>query len=187
LNVEKQTDENNDNPDEKKDFIRLKKRMEHQILREFAEYLFASGVYDIDDIESLLLKKWDDVYPPIGSRDNILADLGSFLWFMGDFIVERVVGESFPKIGDQQLFIEVIPYPNCEDSSYVYIIETTTHSFLVRGCGCRTWWHDPDSIAEDLKEIESKMKEGWELVKSRVLALDLLGTPADLPFRKGQE
>jgi hypothetical protein len=165
----------------------LEARMKHPVLKEFAEYLFASGAYDIDDIESLLLKKWGDVYPAIGSRDNILADLGSFLWFMGDFVVERVVGESFPKIGDQQLFIEVIPYPNCEDSSYVYIIETTTHSFLVRGCGCRTWWHDPDSIAEDLKEIESKMKEGWELVKKRVLALDLLGTPTDLPFRKGQE
>jgi len=164
----------------------LKAMMKHPILREFADYLFARGAYDIDDIESLLLKEWDGIYPTHLVFNDATDDLGNFLYSMGDFVVRKIIGSHFPEVGGIELTISIIPVASY-GHSFVYILEKETRSHMATGCGCNTYNHDPDIITEDLLSLEKQVKEGWELVKKRVLALDLLGTLADLPLGKQSE
>ena len=164
----------------------LKARMKHPVLKEFADYLYANKLYKIEELEYLLLKEWDGIYPTPIVFDDAIIYLGDFLYSMGDFVFRKIIGSHFPKIGDCELAFSIIPVASY-GRSFVYILERETRSYMATGCGHKTWNHNPDTIAEDLLDLENQVKEGWELVKSRVLALDLLGTPADLPFRKGQE
>ena len=197
LNAEKPADENNDNNltgfedaiyYREKDLAKLKKKMKHPILREFADYLWLN--HTPEQIKALLLKEWDDYYPKaalgFGNKTPI-AGLKEFLWNMGEFVVRRVVGKDFVQIGGCQLYISVVPDTRRDEALHIYVVEGTTRSLLAQGCGNDTRDYDPDTIADDLLSLERQVKEGWELVRRRVLALDLLGTPTDLPFRKGQE
>jgi hypothetical protein len=172
--------------EKKKNIDSLKARMEHPILREFADYLYSNG-YSPGRIKALLLEEWDDYYPKaaLGFGNKIpVVGLQKFLWYMGVFVVDRVVGTHFPKIGGHQLHIFVVPDPSRDEASYIYVVEDMTRSLLARGCGNDTRDHDPDTIARDLLDLERQVREGWELVKRRVLALGLLGTPTDLPLGK---
>ncbi|MDG7022994.1 MAG: hypothetical protein JRN45_00575 [Nitrososphaerota archaeon] len=163
----------------------LKERMKHPVLKEFADYLVVDEKYSVGDIEALLLLPWDGAYPQGILGDDVLVDIGNFLYSMGDFAVEKVIKDDFQKIGGRQLYVKTVPDPSYEDSSHVYVIESTTRTLLAEGCGCKTWHHDPDTIAFDLLSLEGQLESGWELVQKRVLALNLLGSPTDLPLRNG--
>jgi len=193
LGTEKPADDNDDlmgfesdRDDERKELAELKEKMKHPVLKEFADYLANDGAYSTGDIEILLLRPWDGAYPQDIPSDDILVDLGNFLYHMGSFAIQKVIKDDFPKVGGHQLYIRVTSDPNYEDGSEVYVLELTTRTLLAVGCGCKTWNHDPDTIADDLLSLERQVKEGWELVRRRVLALGLLGTPTDLPLGRAE-
>lgn len=163
----------------------LKTTMTHLILREFADYLHADEKYSIGDMESLLLKEWDGAIPQDVLSDDVLVDLGNFLYNMGDFVVEKVIGDTLQEVGGHQLYVKTVADPSYDSNSYIYVVESTTRSLLAEGCGCKTWNHDPDSIADDLTSLQAQLKSGWELVQRRVLTLNLLGSPTDLPMKNG--
>jgi hypothetical protein len=165
----------------------LKSKMKHPILREFADYLHADEKYSIGDMESLLLKEWNGAIPQDVLSDDVLVDLGNFLYNMGDFLVEKVIGDTLQEVGGHRLYVKTIADPSYDSNSYIYIVESTTRSLLAEGCGCKTWRHDPDSIADDLEGLEAQLKSGWELVQRRVLTLSLRGNPADLPLGEAEE
>ncbi|MDV3293433.1 MAG: hypothetical protein LYZ70_04105 [Nitrososphaerales archaeon] len=165
----------------------LKTKMTHPILREFADYLHADEKYSIGDMESLLLKEWDGAMPQDVLGDDVLVDLGNFLYNIGDFVVEKVIGDTLQEIGGHQLYVKTVTDPSYDSNSYIYVVESTTRSLLAEGCGCKTWNHDPDSIADDLTSLQAQLKSGWELVQRRVLTLNLLGGPTDLPLRDAED
>jgi hypothetical protein len=173
--------------DDEESIDSLKARMKHPILREFTDYLHADEKYSIGDMESLLLKEWNGAIPQDVPSDDVLVDLGNFLYNMGDFLVEKVIGDSLHEIGGHRLYVKTVADPSYDSNSYIYVIESTTRSLLAEGCGCKTWRHDPDSIADDLASLEVQLKSGWDLVQRRVLTLSLLGSPTDLPLGEAGE
>jgi len=169
--------------EKKKNIDSLKEKMKHPILKEFADYLYANKLYKIEELECLLLKKWDAIFPTPMVFDDAVVGLGDFLYQMGDFVVQKTIGSRFPKVGGIELCISIIPAASY-GHSFVYTLESETRSFMAAGCGCKTYNHDPDIIAEDLLDLERRVREGWELVRRRAFALSLLGTPTDLPLGK---
>ena len=167
-------------PEEEETIDTLKARMKHPILREFADYLDADEKYSIGDMEHLLLEEWGGAYPTALPTDDLLVDIGSFLYNMGAFVLEKGIGNSLPKVGGQQLYFSTVPDPSYEGTSHVYVVESTTRTLLAEYSD-KTWTFCPDAIADALAYLESQMKRGWELVQRRVLALNLLGNPVDMP------
>ena len=139
----------------------------YPLLQEFAEYLHRREAYSEEEIERLLTKEWDAAYPAEFLGEDLLIQIGNFLYYMADFACTKIFGEDYWR--DSSLDIRIVPEPSYEDRSYVYILEFNTRTVLACGCGHKTWHHDPDELEEDLKELLEGLRKGKRLLAVRRL------------------
>lgn len=145
----------------------LKRLVGRPLLREFALWLYEEECYDPYGIEQLLCKPWDGAYPATLLGEDLLTDIGSFLYWMARFAVEKVYGEDHWKAGNTR--IRIVPEPSYEDASYVYLLEMNTRSVLAVGCGHKTWHHVPDSLEEDLEDLVDELGRSKGMLSLRML------------------
>ena len=138
------------------------------MLREFAQWLFKCEYYEEDAIEELLCKEWNGAYPTILLGDDLLIDIGSFLFCMADFALVKTYGEDWWVVKPTRR-IRVVPEPSYEDRSYVYVLELKTRTVLAVGCGRKTWNYNPDSIERDLADLIEQLEESKKLLGLRVM------------------
>ena len=147
----------------------LKKLADKPLLKEFAEWLYEHEYYGEDAIEKLLCKEWDGAYPTALISDDLLVDIGSFLYFMAEFALEKVYGEDWWTAKSPH-HIRIVPEPSYEDRSYVYVLELKTRTILAVGCGGKTWHFNPEVITEDLEHMIRQLEESKNLLAVRIIA-----------------
>ena len=136
-------------------------------LREFAEWLYHNQYYDEDEIAHLLCRKWEDAFPRSIIGDDLLVDIGAFLYNMAEFSVEKVYGKEWWMAGTHR--IRIVAEPSYEDRSYVYVLELKTKTVLAEGFGEKTWNCNPEIIEENLKDLVSQLKKSRNLLGVRVI------------------
>jgi len=147
----------------------LEKLADKPLLKEFAEWLYEHEYYGEDAIEKLLCKEWDGAYPTALISDDLLVDIGSFLYFMAEFALEKVYGEDWWTV-KSPLHIRIVPEPSYDDRSYVYVLELKTRTVLAEGCGGKTWHFNPEVITEDLEGMIRQLEESKSLLAVRIMA-----------------
>ena len=146
----------------------LKKLDGRPLLREFAQWLFKCEYYGEDGIEELLCKEWDGAYPTILLGDDLLIDIGNFLYYMAEFALEKTYGKDWWKPGSPR-HIRIVSEPSYEDRSYVYVLELKTRTVLAVGYGRKTWNYDPESIERDLEDLIEELEESKKLLGLRMM------------------
>jgi len=139
------------------------------LLKEFAEWLYEKEYYKEYGIEELLCKEWDGAFPTNLIDDDLLIDIGNFLYCMAEFAVEKVYGEDWWK-PTSTLHIRIVPEPSYEDRSYVYVLELKTRTVLAVGCGMKTWNFNPEVITEELVDMIKQLEETRKLLAVRVIS-----------------
>jgi len=145
----------------------LEKLADKPVLKEFAEWLYEKEYYG-DAVENLLCRNWDGAFPIDLIGDDLLIDIGNFLYCMAEFAVEKVYGEDWWK--SKTADIRIVPEPSYEDRSYVYVLELKTRTVLAFGCGTKTWNFSSEVIMEDLQDIIRQLEESKNLLAVRVIA-----------------
>ena len=139
------------------------------LLKEFAEWLYEKEYYEEYSIEELLCKEWDGAFPTNLVGDDLLIDIGNFLYYMAEFAVEKVYGEDWWTAKSPH-HIRIVPEPSYEDRSYVYVLELKTRTVLAEGCGGKTWHFNPEVITEDLEGMIRQLEESKNLLAVRIMA-----------------
>lgn len=137
------------------------------LLQEFARWLYKNEDYTVSELEALLTKEWNGAYPQDLAGEDLLVDIGDFLYRMAEFACVKVYGENYWK--HSQLFFWIVPEPSYEDRSYVFVLELNTKSVLAKGCGHKTWHHNPDTVEEDLEHLIKQLKESKDLLGRRLI------------------
>ena len=147
----------------------LEKLADKPLLKEFAEWLYEHEYYGEEAIEELLCKEWNGAYPTALISDDLQVDIGSFLYFMAEFALEKVYGEDWwtAKLPHH---IRIVPEPSYEDRSYVYVLELKTRTILAVGCGGKTWHFNSEVITEDLEGMIRQLEESKSLLAVRIMA-----------------
>jgi hypothetical protein len=152
-----------------RDFEDVLKRLEGKLLlREFARWLHGNEHYSVEGLEVLLCKPWDGSYPIELLGEDLLVDLGNFLYYMAQFAVEKVYGEGWWHTGRRH--VRIVPEPSYEDRTQVYILELETRTVLADGCGHKTWNHNPEELEEDLENLIRELEESKSLLAVRLMA-----------------
>ena len=146
----------------------LRKLNGKPLLQEFARWLHENKHYSVDELEELLTKEWDGAYPSKILGDDLLKDIGEFLYLMAEFACIKVYGEN-KYWRDSTLHIRIVADPSYEYRSYVYVLELNTKTVLARGCGHKTWKHNPNDLEEDLQELVKQLEESKQLIGLRIL------------------
>ena len=145
----------------------LKKLVGKPLLKEFAEWLHKNEYYEEESIESLLCEEWDGAYPTVLLSDDLLVDIGNFLYYMAEFAVVKVYGKDWWKISGH--YIRIVPDPSYEGRSYIYVLELETKTVLVAlDCG-KTWNFNPKIIEDELNELMKQLEESKRLLAVRKL------------------
>jgi len=147
----------------------LERLADKPLLKEFAEWLYENEYYGEDTIEDLLCKEWDGAFPQGILGDDLLIDIGNFLYRMAEFAVEKVYGEDWWTAKSSH-HIRIVTEPSYEDRSYVYVLELKTRTVLAVGCGTKTWHFDPEVITEDLEDMIRQLEESKNLLAVRIIA-----------------
>jgi len=138
------------------------------LLKEFAEWLYDNEHYSVKELEVLLCKPWDGSYPLELLGEDLLIDTGNFLYYMAEFVVEKVYDEEY--WSSRTIRIRIVPEPSYEDHSNVYVLELVTKTVLATGCGHKTWNYNPDELEEDLKSLLNELEESKSLLAIRFVA-----------------
>jgi len=136
-------------------------------MQEFTGWLYGNGYYSVEELMELLTREWDGAYPSEILGDDLLRDIGNFLYWMAEFACVKVYGEDYWK--DSTLHIRIVVDPSYEDRSYVYVLELHTKTVLAKGCGHKTWNHNPDELEDDLQELVKQLEGSKQLVSLRML------------------
>jgi len=145
----------------------LKKLADKPLLKEFAEWLYKNEYYG-ESIESLLCEEWDGAYPTALISDDLLIDIGNFLYYMAEFALEKVYGEDW-WTAKSPLRIRIVPEPSYDGRSYVYVLELKTRTVMAVGCGRKTWHYGPETIEEDLEDLIEQLEKSEELIAVRTV------------------
>jgi hypothetical protein len=138
------------------------------LLKEFAEWLYRKEYYEEYGIEELLCKEWDGAFPTNLASDDLLIDIGNFLYCMAEFAVEKVYGEDYWSPTSMH-HIRIVREPSYEDRSYVYVLELKTRTVLAEGCGAKTWHFDLETIEHDLKDLIRQLEESKKILAVRIM------------------
>lgn len=137
------------------------------LLQEFARWLYKNEYYSVKELEELLTKEWDGAYPSEILGDDLLRNIGNFLYWMAEFACVKVYGEDCWK--HSTLHIRIVADPSYEYRSYVYVLELHTRTVLAKGCGHKTWNHNPDELEYDLQELVKQLEDSKQLISLRML------------------
>ena len=146
----------------------LKKLDGKPLLREFAQWLFKCEYYSERQIERLLCEHWGASFPDELIGDDLLIDIGNFLYCMAEFALEKTYGKDWWKPGSSR-HIRIVSEPSYEDRSYVYVLELKTRTVLAVGCGRKTWNYDPESIERDLEDLIGQLEESKKILGLRIV------------------
>ena len=141
-----------------------------KLVAEFAEWLVKEDV-DPSTVETLLCTEWDGAYPSALLGDDLRANIDDFLYRMGEFAVSKIFGAEY-RYQTRPLDINILPVPDYESASYLYIVEMETRTVLVRQCVGKTWNFNPENLEAELDELVNRLEESKSLLAIRVLMSD---------------
>jgi len=74
--------------------------------------MYENECYEAYAIEELLCKEWDGAYPTALFSDDVLIDIGNFLYYMAEFSIQKVYSEYYWNPRRTVHCIRIVPKPS---------------------------------------------------------------------------
>lgn len=164
----------------------LKHLQTYPLLAELAACLIDDHDFDADHVAALLTEEWDGAYPESFIGEDLLSDIGYFLYNMTDFCVEKAKAlTKFDEHAGGLIMVSVDP--SYQDSSTVLVYHQETQTLLARESD-KTWHFTPTFLEEYIEEMTKRIGKGIRLIRSRDAGSILLRTRKQLEkITKGLE
>lgn len=134
-------------------------------MAELAACLIDDHDYEADHVAALLTDEWDGAYPASFIGEDLLSDIGYFLYNMTDFCVEKA--KALTKFDEHAGgFIMVSVDPSYQDSSTVLVYHEETKTLLAKESD-KTWHFTPTRFEAYIEEMTKRIEKGIRLIRSR--------------------